>query len=72
VIIAPGKSQDWSWTARGREVMSLFVYSLNVSKAPLKIVSEYVEGMAVDGTWDMVWAEEAYYVRITSKITRLR
>jgi hypothetical protein len=31
-----------------------------MSLAPLKIASEHVEGMAVDGTWDIVLAEEAY------------
>ena len=56
--MALGESQDWSWTARGWELMSLFVRFLYVSKAAPKIDSKSVEGIATERTWDMVLQDE--------------
>lgn len=52
--MALGESQDWSWTAKGWELMSLFVCFLYASKAAPKIDSKSGEGIVTDGTWDMV------------------
>ena len=56
--MALGESQDWSWTARGWELMSLFVCFLYASKAAPKIDSKSVEGIATERTWDMVLQDE--------------
>ena len=55
-MMALAESQDWSWVARGWEVMSFSVRFLYASKAALKIVSKFVEEVAVggDGTWDIL------------------
>jgi len=60
--MVPGESQDFSWAARGWEVMSRFVCFLYASKAAVKIVSKFVEEATVDGTWDMVLIEGAWLV----------
>ena len=48
------ESQDWSWVARGWEVISFFVCFLYAFKAAEKIVSKFVEEVEVDGTWDIM------------------
>jgi len=58
--MVPGESQDFSWAARGWEAMSRFVWFLYASKAAVKIVSKFVEEVAVDGTWDIVLVEGAW------------
>ena len=40
--------------ARGWEAMSFFVCFLYVFNASVKSASKFVEGVEVDGTWDMV------------------
>lgn len=45
---------------KGWEVMSRFVCLLYSFKAAVKIVSKFVVGVAVDGTWDIVLVEEAW------------
>ena len=49
------ESQDFSWVAKGWEVMSFFVFFLYASKAAEKIVSKFVEYVEVDGTWGIVY-----------------
>jgi len=50
------ESQDFSCVARGWEAMSFFVCFLYAFRAAVKIVSNFVEEVAVDGTWDIVLA----------------
>jgi hypothetical protein len=52
--MALDESQDFSWVAKGWEVISFFVCFLYAFKASVKIVSKFVEGVEVDGTWDIV------------------
>jgi hypothetical protein len=51
------ESQDWSSVASGCEAMSFFVFLLYDSKAAVKMVSKFVEEVAVGGIWDIVIAE---------------
>ena len=51
------ESHDFSWAARGWEVMSFFVCFLYASKAAVKIVSKFGEEVPVGGIWDIVIAE---------------
>ena len=52
------ESQDFSWVAKGWEVMSFFVFFLYASKAAEKIVSKFVEYVEVDRAWDIVYRKE--------------
>jgi hypothetical protein len=49
--------QDWSWVASGCEAISLLVFSLYDFKAAAKMVSKFVEEVAVGRIWDMMIAE---------------
>ena len=49
-IIALEESQDFSWRARGWEVMSFFVCFLYAFRALEKISSKFEEDVEVDGT----------------------
>jgi hypothetical protein len=57
VRIALEESQDRNWVARGWEAMSFFVCFLYSFKAAVKIVSKFVDDVAVDGTLDIVLVE---------------
>jgi hypothetical protein len=58
VRIALEESQDCSWVARGWEAMSFFVRFLYSFKAAVKIVSKFVDDVAVvEGTLDIVLFE---------------
>jgi hypothetical protein len=45
--------QDWSSVASGCEAMSFLVFLLYDFKAAVKMVSKFVEEVAVGGIWDM-------------------
>ena len=49
-IIAPEELQDFSWVARGWEVISFFVCFLYPFRASEKISSKFGEDVEVDGT----------------------
>ncbi len=51
--MASGESQVCNWAAKGWEAMSFFVCFLYACKAVVKIVSKFVEEVAVARTWDM-------------------
>ena len=55
--MASEESQDWSCAASGWEAMSFFVFLLYASKAAVKMVSKFVEEVAVGGIWDIVIVE---------------
>lgn len=56
-MIAPGESQEYNWAARGWEVMSHFVCLWYSVRAVAKIDSNFVEEVAVGGTWVKVLVE---------------
>ncbi len=58
--MAREESQDCSLVARGWEARSRFVCCLYAFKAAVKIVSKFLEEVAVDGTWDIVPVEGAW------------
>ena len=60
VRMASEESQDWSCSASGCEAMSFFVFLLYASKAAVKMVSKFVEEVAVDGIWDIVIVERSW------------